>query len=122
MGNAKSLKRLSKYSVVEAANMNAELGWNVLTAVDISSQTQVHQVLSNEAFWLIIYSDSDVYFTFSCSATENNSSTNDLIWPAQCLEPIRVPRAFVENPSQLVYIHLKQVVAVASKTARLVEL
>lgn len=122
MGNAKSLKRLSRYSVIESANINAELGWNVLPAVDISSQTQAHQKLSEEAYWLIIYSDSDVYFTFSCGATDVNSSANDLIWPAQCLEPIRVPRGFQEDKTKPVYLHLKQVTSVSSKFARVVEL
>lgn len=122
MARMRNEKRLSKYSVVEAANINAELGWNVLTAADISSAAQVNQSLNEEAFWLIIYSDSDVYFKFSCNASDTNSTTNDLIWPAQCLEPIRVPKAFREEKTQTIYLHLKQVVSVAEKSARLVEL
>ena len=97
------------------------LKWNVIAAKDISSaQEVVHQVSAGTQY-IIVDSDSEVYIRFNGVATANQIvAANDLRWPAKSQEAIEIPgNAAV---SGAVYLHVKQVDSVASKTVRLIEL
>ena len=108
-------------SVVQAVNVDVNATWDVQTAVNISSQAQVHKDLNANTQRVGIYSDSDVYFTFTTLATTANSATNDLIIPSKSLRFIRVPTGIRERETDIIYLHIKQVVSVASRSARIVE-
>lgn len=116
------MAKLRGKSVPQAVNVDVNATWDVQTAVDISSQTQVHKDLNADTQRVGVYSDSDVYITFTTSAATTNSAANDLVYPAKTLMFMRVPTGIREKEADTIYMHIKQVVSVASCSARIVEL
>ena len=114
-----------KFSVVEGINADTNAKWSVSSRLDISSATEVVKGLNVNTNHIMCYSDSDCYFRFDLTSSNDQiSANNDVIMPAGTLFTVRVPNGVAPEDGgtdETVYFHCKQVTSVSSKYMRLVE-
>ena len=114
-----------KFSVVEGINADTNAKWSVSSRLDISSATEVVKTLGVTTNHIMCYSDSDCYFRFDLTSSNDQiSANNDVIMPAGTLFTVRIPHRLAPEDGgddEIIYFHCKQVASVAGKYMRLVE-
>lgn len=99
--------------------MIIDLGWNVQTALDISSATERRHPIAPGTVALIVDSESDVYLKFDTTNDNTIDAAKDIRWLANnSVTPIRIPAKLKGQ----IYLHVKQITSEATKKCRIVEL
>ena len=101
-----------------------EVKWQTKDRIDISSQDIKRVVISKDSKSILLYSDSDIYFTF-CNkintAAGTLSANNDIILKADTLYEIPIPMKKYGTDSAYI-IEMKQVSSAGTKYCRIIEL
>ena len=102
------------------------LDYSPQTRLTISSQTHVTVKYAFDGtadfIQLMIQSDSDVHYRWDDLSTDSISANNDLILFADTLYILSVPIKLAKRIKGDIFLHLKQVVSVASKFVRVVKI
>lgn len=116
------MSRISKYGLTQIGNIDANIGWETQTVEDISSAAQVVHAIAADTFWVQFYSQSDIYIDWGLSSSGTNVTANDIIYPANTIVFLRVPKELLKRPAtEILYLYAKQVISVASKSLRIVQ-
>ena len=110
---------LHKFTVQEALNASqgSAGGWTVSTRLSIGGGAAAYKLLDASTTQVGIYSDLEICFRFSTTATNPIDINQDMILPDKTLTFINVPK----NVGDTIYIHFEPTSSVATKYVRIVE-
>ena len=113
------MANLHKFTVQEALNASqgSAGGWTVSSRLSIGGGAAAYKLLDASTTQIGIWSDLDVCFSFSTTASNPIDTGRDLILPAQALTFITVPK----NVGSPIYFHVEPTSSVATKYLRIVE-
>jgi len=108
---------LNFQQVVNNANSNFAFGWEEVTPLAPTQATPKNQEIPFPCSKLFVYSDYEIYFTWSNNTTDTVNTTNSLKLPANTLVQMNVPwgKPLEKNsegsrqPSESVYFHCRTV-------------